>query len=63
MKLLLDALVKAAPNAKIVARTSAGAVQSVACFDLWRIQRRILEPVNAGLLKYVPPPTVCLAEY
>ncbi|GAA5999514.1 uncharacterized protein JCM10292_004193 [Rhodotorula paludigena] len=51
MKLLLDALVKAAPNAKIVARTSAGAVQSVACFDLWRIQRRILEPVNAGLLK------------
>jgi hypothetical protein len=25
-----------------------------ACYDLWRIQRRILEPVNAAFLSYVP---------
>ncbi|BGP49508.1 hypothetical protein JCM10450v2_005399 [Rhodotorula kratochvilovae] len=51
MKPLLDMLVEVVPKAKIVARTMAGAVQSVACFDLWRIQRRILEPANAALLR------------
>ncbi|GAA5942221.1 hypothetical protein JCM3775_001357 [Rhodotorula graminis] len=48
---LVEALVDEAPRAKIVARTMAGAVQSVACFDLWRIQRRIIEPANAAYLK------------
>ncbi|GAA5849061.1 hypothetical protein JCM8547_006430 [Rhodosporidiobolus lusitaniae] len=50
MKPLLDRLLRVAPGAKIVARTTAGAVQAIACFDLWRIQRRILEPANAALL-------------
>ncbi|GAA6010773.1 hypothetical protein JCM10207_005835 [Rhodosporidiobolus poonsookiae] len=51
MRSMLDTLVEVAPGAKIVARTSAGAVQPIACYDLWRIQRRILEPVNAALLE------------
>lgn len=76
MRPLLDMLVEVAPGAKIVARSMAGAVQSVvrrlfsslllclrvrahislqACFDLWRIQRRIIEPANAALFKCVSP--------
>ncbi|GAA5832595.1 hypothetical protein JCM11251_001380 [Rhodosporidiobolus azoricus] len=50
MRPFLETLVRLAPEAKIVARTSAGAVQAIACYDLWRIQRRILEPANAALL-------------
>ncbi|GAA5890119.1 hypothetical protein JCM6882_009232 [Rhodosporidiobolus microsporus] len=50
MRPFLETLVRVAPEAKIVARTSAGAVQAIACYDLWRIQRRILEPANAALL-------------
>ncbi|GAA5935213.1 hypothetical protein JCM1841_006446 [Sporobolomyces salmonicolor] len=51
MRPFLETLVRVAPNAKIVARTSGSAVQPIACYDLWNIRRLILEPVNAAFLE------------
>lgn len=51
MKPTLDALVRDVPTAKVVARTSAGMNQAIACYDLWRIQRRVVEPVNKAFLE------------
>ncbi|GAA6043385.1 hypothetical protein JCM8097_005299 [Rhodosporidiobolus ruineniae] len=51
MRPLLEVLQRQAEKGtKVVARTSAGMVQAIACYDLWRIQRRILEPANTALL-------------
>ncbi|GAA5921009.1 hypothetical protein JCM1841_003254 [Sporobolomyces salmonicolor] len=61
MRPFLQTVTKLLPNAKIVVRTSAGAVQQIACWDIWNIRRKLLEPVNAAfleLLKDFPTLTV-----
>jgi len=54
MRPLLETLVRVAPNAKITTRTSASAVQAIACWDLRNIRRLVLEPVNGAFIEYVP---------
>ncbi|GAA5948937.1 hypothetical protein JCM3765_003958 [Sporobolomyces pararoseus] len=49
----LQALLKLAPNASIMTRTTASAVQPIACYDRKHIQRRVLEPVNRAFVSFM----------
>ncbi|GAA5895831.1 uncharacterized protein JCM6883_001632 [Sporobolomyces salmoneus] len=49
----VEALTRLAPEAKLMTRTVTSAVQPIACYDKRHIQRRIFEPVNEALLKFM----------
>ncbi|GAA5929899.1 uncharacterized protein JCM15063_004659 [Sporobolomyces koalae] len=49
----LETLTRVAPNASIVTRTTASAVQPIACYDRKHIQRRTLEPVNQAFIEFM----------